>query len=116
MEFEAVNGAKVELGFAVAVKSLLGDKAPLDENGNASTSNVIKVAVNNEYNYAGADFVLRGDWDRNVVIGEEEVDIKDVEFYMAGYLISNGTVSYLNGNGSSSNACAVTFNQCNTPE
>ena len=115
-EFEEVNLTKVELGFAVAVKSFLGDKLPLDENGDKANDNVIKVAVNNEYNYVGADFVLRGDWNRTVIINEVEVDIKDVEFYMAGYLIANGTVSYLNGTGSSENAAVITFNQCNQAE
>ena len=115
-EFEEINNTKVELGFAVAVKSFLGDKSPLNENGDKASDNVIKVAVNDEYNYVGADFVLRGNWDKTTVIDGVEVDVKNVEFYMAGYLITNGTVAYLNGNGSSETAAAVTFNQCNQAE
>jgi hypothetical protein len=45
-----------------------------------------------------------------------ETDVKKVEFYMAGYLVTNGTVTYLNANGSAVTADTVTFNNCNVPE
>ena len=109
-EFEEVNQTTLSFGFIAGVKAFLGDKKPLDE----GATNVINATV--DRSYTAADFVLRGNWDRNTVIDGEEISIKDVEFYMAGYLIANGTVCYINGTGSSSNAAAITFNQCNAPE
>ncbi len=115
--YEAANGCKVELGFVVAVKALLGDNAPLNANGEKTSDNVVKASViDEEAGYTGADFVLRGDWDREVEVGGEKVDIKKVEFYMAGYLTVNGTTVYLNASGSSNAAGAVTFEQASAPE
>ena len=115
-EFEKYNG-KIELGFVVAVKALLGDSAPLTSNGSVASGNVVKATVTDEeIAYTGADFILRGDWNRSVVIGEESVDIKDVEFYMAGYLVVGGNATYLNALSSGTSADVVTFNACNTPE
>jgi hypothetical protein len=56
------------------------------------------------------------DKEGKVTINGEEIDVKDVEFYMAGYLITNGTVCYLNSTGSSENAGVITFNGCNAAE
>ncbi|MBR2024734.1 MAG: leucine-rich repeat protein [Clostridia bacterium] len=110
-EFEEVNGTTVEFGFVAGVKALLGDKMPLDE----GAANVVKAVVDNK-EYSAADFILRGNWDRNVTINEEEVDIKDVEFYMAGYILVGDTVAYLNANGSSMSAGVITFATCDVPE
>ncbi|MBR2025416.1 MAG: leucine-rich repeat domain-containing protein [Clostridia bacterium] len=110
-EFEEVNGTTVEFGFVAGVKALLGDKMPLDE----GAANVVKAVVDNK-EYVAADFILRGNWDRNVTINEEEVDIKDVEFYMAGYILVGDTVAYLNANGSSMSAGVITFATCDVPE
>ena len=115
-EFEKYNG-KIELGFVVAVKSLLGDSAPLNTDGSVASANVVKAVVTDEeIAYTGADFVLRGDWNRSVVLGNETVDIKDVEFYMAGYLMVGGTATYLNVGASGNTADTVTFNSCTVPE
>ena len=114
-EFEAVNKCEVELGFTVAVKALLGENAPLNADGTAATDKAVKASVAND-EYTAADFVLRGNWDRDVTIGEETLNIKDVEFYMAGYIIVNGAVSYLNYGASGATADTVTFNTCNKQE
>ena len=108
-EFEKYNG-KVELGFVVAVKAFAGNDAYTSDKA------LRAVVTDEEINYTGADFILRGNWDRNVTINEETVDIKDVEFYMAGYLSTNGNVSYLNSTGSAASSAVVTFNQFNTAE
>lgn len=112
-EFETVNKTKLELGFVVAVKSLLDGENPLDANGNETTDKVIKVAVNTDYNYAGADFVLRGDWNRTVSINGTETDIKDVEFYMSGYVIHGETIKYINFTSTADAPVSVTYNQVN---
>ncbi len=108
-EFEKYNG-KVELGFVVAVKAFAGNDAYTSDKA------IKAVVTDEEINYTGADFILRGDWNRNVTINDEIVDIKDVEFYMAGYLSTNGNVSYLNSTGSAASSAVVTFNQFNTAE
>ena len=110
-EFEEVNKTTLEFGFVAGVKALLGDKMPLDE----GATNVVKAEIN-KAEYQATDFVLRGNWDRKVTINEEEVDIKNVEFYMAGYMICGDTVVYLNWGGSSSSAGYITFAQCDAPE
>ena len=43
-----------------------------------------------------------------------ETDVKKVEFYMAGYIIVNGAVSYLNYGASGATASTVTFEQAST--
>ena len=110
-EFEAVNG-KIELGFVVAVKAFAGNDA-------YTSDKAIKAAVtNDEIAYTGADFILRGTWDKMVDLdGDEtaETDVKDVEFYMAGYILVNGTATYLNSNGSGNSADVITFDKANTP-
>ena len=118
-EYVKVTGKDVELGFVVAVKAFAGDDAYTSDK--AVKASVVTWTTNDEANasvekYAGADFILRGDWDRNVTIGEETLDIKDVEVYMAGFLKANGTVSYLNYGASGESAGTVTFNGCNVPE
>ena len=118
-EFVKITGKSVELGFVTAVKAFAnGDAYTSDKSVKAT---VVTWTTSDEENeeavkYAGADFILRGNWDRNVTIGEETVDIKDVEFYMAGYLVTNGTVAYLNAGGSAVTADTVTFKDCDVPE
>ena len=59
-EYEELYG-KIELGFVVAVKALLGENAPLKDNGDKQSDNVVKASViDKEAGYIGADFVLRG--------------------------------------------------------
>ncbi|MBR2024455.1 MAG: leucine-rich repeat domain-containing protein [Clostridia bacterium] len=110
-EFETVNKTTLEFGFVAGVKEFIGDKNPLDE----GATNVVSTAIDSS-EYSAADFVLRGDWDRNVTIGEAEVNVKDVEFYMAGYMTFGDTVVYLNASGSSNSAASVTFAQFDVPE
>ncbi|MBR2024454.1 MAG: leucine-rich repeat domain-containing protein [Clostridia bacterium] len=113
-EFEEVNGTTVEFGFVAGVKALLGDKMPLDE----GAANVVKAVVDSK-EYVAADFILRGNWDKMVDLDGDEVaetDVKEVEFYMAGYMLVNGNVVYLNANGSSANAGVITFEGCDQPE
>ena len=118
-EFEKYNG-KIELGFVVAVKALLGDNAPLNADGSVASANVVKAVVTDEeIAYTGADFILRGDWDKMVDLDSDKVaetDVKKVEFYMAGYLMVGGTATYLNVGASGNTADTVTFNNCNVPE
>ncbi len=124
-EYVNVSGGNVELGFIVAVKSFLGDKLPLDEKGNALASNVIKASLlkwtqNDEENksvvkFANADFKVTGDWSKFVDLdgdGIFETDIKNVELYMSGYIIDNGTVQYLNFDKSASAPMVVSYNDC----
>jgi hypothetical protein len=108
-EFEAVNG-KIELGFVVAVKAFAGSDAY------TSDKSIKATVTNDEIPYTGADFVLRGDWDRDVKIGEETLDIKNVEFYMAGYILVNDAVTYLNYGASGDTADTVTFANANSTE
>ena len=113
-EFEAIYG-KVELGFVVAVKSSLGENAPLKANGDKSSDNVVKTAITDRaVGYTGADLILRGNWNGNVTVNGAETDIKKVEFYMAGYLTVGDTTVYLNQNGSSASCGTITYEQVNS--
>ena len=112
-EFEEVNSCKVELGFVVAVKAFAGDDA-------YTSDKAIKAAVTDEKaQYTGADFILRGTWDKMVDLdgdGTEETNVKNVEFYMAGYILVNGAVTYLNYGASGATADTVTFANANSTE
>ena len=125
-EYVMTNGNDVELGFVVAVKSFLGDKSPLDASGNASTPNVIKATLlkwttNEETNnkiprYISADFRIVGDWDIVVDLDCDsipETNVKDVEFYMAGYIIDGAIVKYINYQKTSDTADYVSYNGVN---
>ncbi len=99
--FESVNKFKLEFGFVVAVKSFVNGNAPLNADGTVAETtrgSVIKaVASSQTANYSGYDFKLTGTWDKMVDLdgdNVDETDIKDVEFYMAGYVF-DGNVSYI---------------------
>ena len=123
-EYVKVNGGSVELGFVVAVKSFLDGKMPLDENGIESTSKVIKATLltwsqdtdnQSVLKYASADFKIVGNWDVSIDLdGDQlpEADIKDVKFYMAGYIIDGDTVKYINYQKTSDTPDNVAYNDC----
>ena len=102
--YSTLNGVDVELGFVVSAYDKTGDK-PLDNESavkapvltwkyESDNSNVVK--------YTGLSFRLEGNWDQSVDLdgnGEKETSMKDVIFCMAGYIIDNGAISYINANG-----------------
>ncbi|MBR2024421.1 MAG: hypothetical protein IKA02_01285, partial [Clostridia bacterium] len=111
--YESVNNTKIQLGFVVAVKDFLGDNLPLDENGNPLTDKVIKAVVSDESDlYTGADFVLKGTWNKTVNINGADTDIKDVKFYMAGYITDGDVIKYINCGSTSDVASSVSYNEC----
>ncbi|MBR2024990.1 MAG: leucine-rich repeat protein [Clostridia bacterium] len=62
-QYEKITGNKVNFGIVAAAKSLLGDKSPLDENGNETLLQqgaVIKAPVSNGYAYESYEFIIRG--------------------------------------------------------
>ena len=121
-EFVKITGKSVELGFVVAVKAFAGDDAyTSDTSIKASIVNWSNKSEENDNKsrYIASDFILRGDWDKMVDLDGDKVaetDVKDVEFYMAGYLVTNNTVAYLNYGSSGTTADTVTFNGCNIPD
>ena len=111
-EFEELYNTKLEFGFVVAVKAFLGEKSPLDNNGAPSESSVIKASVTrNEVGYTGVDCILCGDWSGEAIVNGETVDVKLVEFYMAGYMLFDGAVVYLNYKESSDTAASISYSQ-----
>ena len=118
-ELVKITGKSVELGFVVGVKDFI--EGEVYGNQNAVTASVLKWIVEteeekNEVKYASADFVLRGTWDKMVDLDGDmtaETDVKDVEFYMAGYLATNNTVSYLNASDNFTSPDVVTYRGCN---
>ena len=124
-EYAAVSGGEIEIGFVVAVKQFLNKDMPLDENGKERTNNVIKATLlkwtqnqaDNELitRYLCADFKIVGNWDLTVDLDDDrvpETDVKDVEFYMAGYIIDSGNVKYINYGKSSDTADTIIYNNC----
>ena len=121
-EYMEISGNNVELGFVVAVKAFLGENQPLKENGEKAGDKVIKVEIYNssasdeQIRYTGADFKLTGNWSKTVDLdgdGTEETDIKDVVFYMAGYIMDGNELSYINSDASSKEAGTAYYNQYN---
>ena len=102
--YSTLNGVDVELGFVVSAYDKTGDK-PLDNESavkapvltwkyESDNSNVVK--------YTGLSFRLEGNWDQSVDLdgnGEKETSMKDIKFCMAGYIIDNGAIFYINANG-----------------
>ena len=118
-EYARVNGIDVELGFVVAAKHLSGEEL-IASNGNA-TANVMKISVithsassESGVYYSGAELKITGDWNGTVDVDGVATDVKEVKFYMAGYIISNGVVSYLNNGGSSVSADYISYSDCVT--
>ena len=121
-EYMEISGNKVELGFVVAVKAFLGENQPLKENGEKASDKVIKVEIYNssasdeQIRYTGADFKLTGNWSKTVDLdgdGTEETDIKNVVFYMAGYIMDGNELSYINSDASGKEAGTAYYNQYN---
>ena len=123
-EYVKVNG-EVEIGFVVAVKNFLDGNMPLGENGIVNNEKVVKASLlkwtkNDESNklitrYTSADFKIVGTWDKYVDFdcdGTLETSVKDVEFYMAGYIIDGDTVKYINYKATSDIPYTVTYNNC----
>ena len=121
-EYVASTGNYAEIGFVVAVKELLNGKMPLDEGGNKASSNVIKVPFvtwtqndnSSVTKYVSADFKLVGNWDIVVDLNGDEIpetDVKDVEFYMSGYIVDGNTVKYINYNETSDSPDIITYNK-----
>ena len=115
-EYVKVSGHSVELGFIIGAKHLVNGSL-LKEDGTAN-ANVVKAtlitisedSVNSESKYVGAQFKITGIWDGTIDIEGTQTDIKDVKFYIAGFIIDVNGVSYLNSNGSSSTAHLFSYN------
>ena len=110
-EYEAVSGKTLEFGFVVAVQAFLGDNAPLDKDGNAASNNVIKASITSEdHTYTGADFRLTStSWDGTANINGVETALKDIKFYMAGYIIDGASVIYINDGATGNSADAYSY-------
>ena len=110
-EYEAVNSTTLEFGFVVAVQAFLGDNAPLDKDGNAASNNVIKASITSEdHTYTGADFRLTSaSWDGTANINGVETALKDIKFYMAGYIIDGASVIYINDGATGNSADAYSY-------
>ena len=110
-EYEAVNSTTLEFGFVVAVQAFLGDNAPLDKDGNAASNNVIKASITSEdHTYTGADFRLTStSWDGTANINGVETALKDIKFYMAGYILDGASVVYINSGATGNSADAYSY-------
>ena len=113
--YNEVNETSLEFGFVVAVKSFVQGDAPLKADGTKaemSKGSIIKAQITSA-NYTGVDFKLTGTWNGMVdLAGDnvEDTDIKDVEFYMAGY-IYDGAVSYIQSKEATADtAYAISYN------
>ena len=120
-QYVVVNKTSVSLGFVVAVQAFLGENQPLTQSGEKAGDKVVKFEIYNsstyeagKIRYIGADFILNGNWDKTVDLdgdGTNETDIKEVIFYMAGYIIDGSTLSYINSTSSDKEAGTVYYNQ-----
>ena len=120
-EYVEVNKTSVSLGFVVAVQAFLGENQPLTESGEKAGDKVVKLEIYNSstyadkgFRYTGVDFKLMGNWSKTVDLdgdGEAETDIKDVVFYMAGYIIDGDTASFINYGATGKTSDAFSYNQ-----
>jgi len=105
-EYERVNKKSLEFGFVFAIKAYLGDNAPLDESGEAlANGNIVKVTVDANAS-TSFDFRISGDWDSTVNINGSDIQLKDVELFLCGYIF-DGSVNYLQKSGSTTDASKI---------
>ena len=105
-EYERVNKKSLEFGFVFEIKAYLGDNAPLDESGEAlANGNIVKVTVDANAS-TSFDFRISGDWDSTVNINGSDIQLKDVELFLCGYIF-DGSVNYLQKSGSTTDASKI---------
>lgn len=107
-EYKRVNGSDLEFGFVFTLGAYLGDKAPIDENGNATVLDkgaVVKKAID-VYSATGFDFIVSGNWDSAVNLNGVEVQLKDIELVLCGYIL-DGNANYLQSTGSTKNVTEI---------
>lgn len=92
-EYERVNQCKLEIGFVFAIKNVLGENSPLNSDATVFNTSVVKVTVDAKSS-RGFDFIISGDWNREVSVNGENVLLKDLEIILCGY-VYDGKVSYL---------------------
>lgn len=92
-EYERVNECQLEIGFVFAIKNVLGENSPLNSDATVFNTSVVKVTVDANTS-SGFDFIISGDWDREVSVNGENVLLKDLEIFLCGY-VYDGKVSYL---------------------
>ncbi len=118
-EYAKINKDSVQLGFVIAVKHLVSGEL-IDQSGNAA-ENVSKIplviwnessSLEDDVRYNGAEMILTGFENGTVDVNGTETDIRDIEIYMAGFLIDANGVYYLNANGSSDSPNYTTYNVC----
>ncbi len=113
--YNTVNNTALEFGFVVAVKSFVVGETPLKADGSVAdmtNGSVVKAQISST-DYTGIDFKLTGAWDRMVDLDGDnvaETDVKNVEFYMAGYIF-DGSVGYIQNNEATSDTViAISYN------
>ena len=95
-QYERVNKEPLEVGFVFAIKSYLGERLPLEEDGSVMSldkGNVVKVVADVKSAW-GFDFVISADWNKTVNINGQSMALKDLELFFCAY-VYDGSVSYL---------------------
>ena len=106
-EYKRINKRDIEFGFVLAIGAFLGDKAPLDGNGNAiDNSQIVKITADVNA-YYGYDFKIKGDWSSTVNINGVATQLKDVKLFLCGYAF-DGSVNYLQEAGSTTDYSKIT--------
>ena len=102
-EYEEFMETKLDFGVLFASKELLGDKQPLDENGNTvklDTGMVIKTSLAG-YSYTSYEFKLQ----------DLTEDLFDHSFVVSGYAITNGGAVYYQDGGMSKEVTGVSYKE-----
>ena len=100
MQYEELNGVKLDYGIVMASKDALGDNLPITESGNAYSSGVYMHSMASHGLYEG-----------NVKLSNLKETMLDKEFIMAAYIKIGKDILYIQGEGESKVPTSVTYSQ-----
>ena len=101
--YEEKTGKELKIGVAFASLELLGGQNPIDNQGNAITLDVGRIANRDltELDFTSYDFVING-------ITE---DLTDYSLVIAAYINDGSVTKYVQQNGLSDNVSGITYNE-----
>ena len=112
--YESINNTQVVFGALSVAEHNLGSNSPIGTDGKANQDKVVRAQLSGT-GINHVDYIIRGSADAwNAVFNADTgATVKDVKFYILGYVIENGSVNYFlgeNTNGDITKLSATTYN------
>lgn len=112
--YESLNDTEITFGALSVAEHNLGSNSPIGTDGKANQDKVVRAQLSGT-GINHVDYIIRGSADAwNAVFNADTgATVKDVKFYILGYVIENGSVNYFlgeNTNGDITKLSATTYN------